>query len=39
MQKVEGSSPFIRFKKPPETGGFSCARLPTGPRADGIVSL
>ncbi|MBM2824015.1 MAG: polysaccharide deacetylase, partial [Thermoleophilia bacterium] len=22
MQKVEGSSPFIRFTKPPETGGF-----------------
>ena len=23
MQKVEGSSPFIRFIKPPETGAFS----------------
>ena len=27
MQKVEGSSPFIRFKKGPGDGAFCC---PTG---------
>jgi hypothetical protein len=26
MQKVEGSSPFIRFRKAPETGPFCCRR-------------
>ena len=29
MQKVEGSSPFIRFKKPPENGGFLLAAAET----------
>jgi len=26
MQKVEGSSPFIRFKEPAGNGGFFCWR-------------
>ena len=26
MQKVEGSSPFIRSKKPAGNGGFSCCQ-------------
>jgi hypothetical protein len=28
MQKVEGSSPFIRFREPPETGVFCWPKRP-----------
>jgi hypothetical protein len=29
MQKVVGSSPIIRFLKPPQSGGFSIEAQPT----------
>ena len=36
MQKVEGSSPFIRFTKAPETGLFSLSKMT---RLDGSCKL
>ena len=41
MQKVEGSSPFIRFAEPAGNGGFSSAarRLIEAPRRLGQVSV